>query len=129
MIGLEDELWLVLHLMIAGRLHWKEPRRRSSPARYALAAFDFPNGTLMLTEAGAKKRAALHLVRGEDALREHDPGGLEVLEADRERVRGGAAAREPHAQARADRPAPVQRHRQRLLGRDPAPRAAVAARR
>jgi len=80
-IGLEHELFLVLHLMIAGRLHWK-PTGAKIPGRIGLAAFDFPSGTLLLTEAGSKKRASLHLVRGGDALRDHDPGGLEVLEAD-----------------------------------------------
>ena len=86
----EDEqegLWLVLHLMIAGRLHWNEPGAKLA-GRFALAAFDFPNGTLTLTEAGAKKRASLHVVRGEAALAEHDPGGLEVLDADLEAFRG-----------------------------------------
>jgi formamidopyrimidine-DNA glycosylase len=82
----EDDLWLVLHLMIAGRLHWNEPGAKLA-GRHALAAFDFPNGTLTLTEAGAKKRASLHLVHGEGALGEHDPGGLEVLEVDQERFR------------------------------------------
>jgi formamidopyrimidine-DNA glycosylase len=80
-IGLEDDLWLVLHLMINGRLHWKEPGAKLA-GRYALAAFDFPGGTLSLTEFGPKKRASLHLVRGEEALLEHDPGGLEVFEID-----------------------------------------------
>jgi formamidopyrimidine-DNA glycosylase len=78
--GLDDELWLVLHLMIAGRLHWK-PRGARLAGKSALAAFDFASGTLLLTEAGSKHRAALHLVRGADALRAHDPGGLEVLAA------------------------------------------------
>ncbi len=112
-IGLEDELWLVLHLMIAGRLHWKAcrsaptPRRRWEPGkgaelagRHALAAFDFPNGTLTLTEAGAKKRASLHVVRGAVALAEHDPGGLEVFDADLEAFRG-ALLRENHTLKRA----------------------------
>jgi formamidopyrimidine-DNA glycosylase len=85
-IGLEDELWLVLHLMIAGRLHWKEAGAKLA-GRQALAAFDFPNGALTLTEAGAKKRTSLHVVRGEDALSAHDPGGIEVLEADLEAFR------------------------------------------
>jgi formamidopyrimidine-DNA glycosylase len=98
-LGLDDDLWLLLHLMIAGRLHWKEPGARLA-GRQALAAFDFPNGTLTLTEAGAKKRAALHLLRGEDALREHDPGGLEVLEIDLERFHE-ALARENHTLKRA----------------------------
>jgi len=74
------DVFLVIHLMIAGRLHWK-PRGAKVPGRIGLAAFDFPSGTLTLTEAGTKRRASLHLVRGEAALREHDPGGLEVLEA------------------------------------------------
>jgi formamidopyrimidine-DNA glycosylase len=79
-IGLDDELWLVLHLMIAGRLHWKARGVKLS-GKYNLAAFDFPAGTLLLTEAGSKRRAGLHVIRGEDALGAHDPGGLEVLPA------------------------------------------------
>jgi formamidopyrimidine-DNA glycosylase len=77
---LEDELFLVLHLMIAGRLHWKSPGAKP-PGRVGLAAFDFPDGTLILTEASTKKRASLHLVQGQDRLAQHQPGGLEVLEA------------------------------------------------
>lgn len=82
-IGLEDDLWLVLHLMIAGRLHWHALARGSarpkiSPPR-GLAAFDFSNGSLLWTEAGSKKRASLHVVLGESGLRSLDPGGLEVL--------------------------------------------------
>lgn len=80
-IGLEDDLWLVLHLMIAGRLHWKKRGVKVSPPR-GLAAFDFANGTLLWTEAGSRKRASLHVAAGEDGLRALDPGGLEVLEAD-----------------------------------------------
>ncbi len=80
--GLEDELFLVIHLMIAGRFHWKETRAK--PNRQTLASFVFPNGTLVLTEAGSKKRASMYFVRGESALAAHDPGGLEVLEADLE---------------------------------------------
>ena len=76
-MGLEDELWLVLHLMIAGRLHWREPGAKLT-ARRGLAAFDFSPGSLLLTEAGSKKRASLHVLQGERALRAHDPGGLEV---------------------------------------------------
>ena len=79
-IGLDDELWLVLHLMIAGRLHWKEPGAKLS-GKYHLAAFDFDSGSLVLTEAGAKRRAALSLVRGDNALTAHDPGGVDVLTA------------------------------------------------
>src|SRR5438874_8540369 len=78
---LDDDLFLVLHLMIAGRLHWKPPGTKP-PGKIGLAAFDFPDGTLTLTEAGTKRRASLHLVRGEDQLARHQPGGLEVLEAD-----------------------------------------------
>lgn len=80
-IGLERKLFLVLHLMIAGRLQWREPGAKI-PGRIGLAAFDFSSGTLLLTEAGSKRRASLHLVRGEAGLGEHDPGGLEVLEAE-----------------------------------------------
>jgi formamidopyrimidine-DNA glycosylase len=81
-IGFEGDLWLVLHLMIAGRLHWDEAGAKL-PGKRGLAAFDFPEGTLILTEAGSHKRASLHLLRGAAALSEHDPGGLEVLESDR----------------------------------------------
>ncbi len=81
-LGLDGELFLSIHLMIAGRLHWKEPGARP-PGRVGLAAFDFPTGTLVLTEAGTKRRAALHLVRGEAALRGLDKGGLEPLAVDR----------------------------------------------
>jgi formamidopyrimidine-DNA glycosylase len=98
-IGLEDELWLVLHLMIAGRLHWQEPGAKLA-GRHALAAFDFPNGALTLTEAGAKKRASLHVVRGEDALSAHHPGGIEVLEADLQAFRS-ALRSEKHTLKRA----------------------------
>jgi formamidopyrimidine-DNA glycosylase len=80
-IGLDDDLWLVLHLMIAGRLHWKKPGAKVSPPR-GLAAFDFSSGTLSWTEAGSQKRASLHLVAGEEGLSALDPGGLEVLETD-----------------------------------------------
>jgi formamidopyrimidine-DNA glycosylase len=80
-IGLDHDLWLVLHLMIAGRLHWRARGVKVSRPR-GLAAFDFPNGSLLLTEAGSKKRASLHLVAGEAGLHALDPGGLEVLNAD-----------------------------------------------
>ena len=80
-IGLEDDLFLVVHLMIAGRLRWRQPGAKP-PGRLGLAAFDFSSGTLLLTEAGSKKRAALHLVRGAAALHALAPAGLEVLHAD-----------------------------------------------
>ena len=78
---LEGELFLVFHLMIAGRLRWKSAGAKI-PGKLGLAAFDFPSGTLLLTEASSRKRASLLLVRGEDALHEHDPGGIEVFEMD-----------------------------------------------
>jgi formamidopyrimidine-DNA glycosylase len=80
-IGLDGDLWLVLHLMIAGRLHWRAVGAPLS-GRTSLAAFDFPNGSLVLTEAGTKRRASLHLVRGEEALRALDPGGIDVFTSD-----------------------------------------------
>ena len=91
----DDGLFLVLHLMVAGRLHWKEDGARI-PARLGLAAFDFPDkGTVLLTEASKKKRASLHVARGEAALREFDRGGLEPLTASLEQF-GAALARENH---------------------------------
>jgi formamidopyrimidine-DNA glycosylase len=80
-IGVQGDIWLVLHLMIAGRLHWKQPGTKLA-GRNALAAFDFPTGTLTLTEAGSKRRASLHVVRGEAGLYSIDPGGVEAFEAD-----------------------------------------------
>src|SRR5262245_13469319 len=79
-LALEPDLFVVLHLMIAGRLHWKR-RGAKPPGKIGLAAFDFATGTLTLTEAGTKRRASLHLIRGEAMLARHDPGGLEVLAA------------------------------------------------
>jgi formamidopyrimidine-DNA glycosylase len=80
-IGVEGDLWLVLHLMIAGRLHWRPPGVRLS-GRQSLAAFDFPNGSLVLTEAGTKRRASLHVIAGEEGLRSIDPGGIEIFTSD-----------------------------------------------
>jgi len=81
-IGVEGGIWLVLHLMIAGRLHWfdKGAKKAKLGGRQNLAAFEFSNGTLVWTEAGSQKRASLHLAEGENGLRELDPGGIEVLE-------------------------------------------------
>ncbi len=76
----EDDLFIVLHLMVAGRLHWHDERKQLS-GKFSLAAFDFSSGTLLLTEAGTKRRASLHVVRGEAALLELDPGGIELNEA------------------------------------------------
>jgi formamidopyrimidine-DNA glycosylase len=85
-IGMENDLWLVLHLMIAGRLHWR-PGQTSLAGRNALAAFDFLHGSLTLTEAGTKRRASLHLLTGEESLRSLDPGGIDVLTCDLESFR------------------------------------------
>jgi formamidopyrimidine-DNA glycosylase len=76
-IGVENNLWLVLHLMIAGRLHWKSSGAKLS-GRNSLAAFDFPKGSLVLTEAGSKRRASLHILSGEEGLKSIDPGGIDV---------------------------------------------------
>ena len=91
---LEDNLFLIVHLMIAGRFHWK-PKGAKIARKYGQAAVDFPNGTLLLTEAGTKKRASINLVRGAAALREHDPGGLEVFDSSLEEFRA-ALKRENH---------------------------------
>ena len=98
-MGFDNELWLVLHLMIAGRLHWK-PRGAKLSGRQNLAAFDFPEGSLVLTEAGTKKRASLHLVRGESALQALDAGGIDVFTADLETFRAVLSA-ENHTLKRA----------------------------
>jgi formamidopyrimidine-DNA glycosylase len=97
--ALEDEVFLVFHLMIAGRLHWREAGA-PVPKKVGLAAFDFSNGTLVLTEAGTRKRASLHLVRGEHALHEFDRGGLEILESDLSRF-SETLLRENHTLKRA----------------------------
>ncbi len=78
--GFEDDLFMVLHLMVAGRLHWHE-EKKAIPAKVGLAAFDYSSGTLLLTEAGTKRRASLHVVSGEAALAELDPGGIELTTA------------------------------------------------
>lgn len=98
-IGLEGDLWLVLHLMIAGRLHWKKPDAKLG-GRQNLAAFDFADGSLTLTEAGSKKRASLHLVSGESNLAALDAGGIDVFEADLESFRA-ALGSENHTLKRA----------------------------
>ncbi len=103
----DPDLYGVLHLMIAGRLHWKPPGERIPPRR-GLCAFDFDHGTLLLTEAGTKKRASLHVVRGRADLDRLELGGLEVFEI-------------------AHRSAALQRHRECLLRRDPASSRTLAA--
>jgi len=93
-LGFEDDLFLVIHLMIAGRFKWLAPGAKV-PGKVGLAAFDFENGTLILTEAGSKRRASIHILRGEDALRALDPGGLEPLEMSLDEFRD-ALTRERH---------------------------------
>lgn len=90
-IGLDGELWLVLHLMIGGRLHWK-PAGAKLAGRNALAAFDFPSGAMVLTEAGTKRRASLYLVSGEEGLCALDPGGIDVLSCGAAAFRGALTA-------------------------------------
>jgi len=80
-IGVDGDVWLVLHLMIAGRLHWR-PSGAKLAGRQNLAAFDFPNGSLVLTEAGTKRRASLHVLSSEEGLRSVDPGGIEIFSSD-----------------------------------------------
>ena len=94
-----DDLYMVLHLMIAGRLRWRESHV-SLPSKRGLAAFDFRHGTLLLTEAGSTKRASLHVVQGDEALGQHDRGGLEVLDSD-PKTFGTTLRRENHTLKRA----------------------------
>lgn len=98
-IGVEGGTWLVLHLMIAGRLHWRPVQAKLSGRQY-LAAFDFPDGSLVLTEAGVKHRASLHLVTGEEGLQSMDPGGIDVLSASFDEFRAALSA-ENHTLKRA----------------------------
>jgi formamidopyrimidine-DNA glycosylase len=90
-LGLDGDLWLVIHLMIAGRLHWRPPAAKLA-GRNALAALDFVDGTLVLTEAGTKRRASLHVLRGGEALRSSDPGGIDVFACDLDGFRRALAA-------------------------------------
>ncbi len=98
-IGVENDLWLVLHLMIAGRFHWRAAEARLS-GRQALAAFDFPNGSLVLTEAGSKRRASLHVVLGEESLHSFDAGGIDIFSSDLDSFRAALTA-ENHTLKRA----------------------------
>jgi formamidopyrimidine-DNA glycosylase len=98
-IEAEGELFLVFHLMIAGRFRWK-PRGTKIPGKVGLLALDFPHGTLLMTEAGTKRQASLHVVRGRDGLASHNPGGLEVLDADLDAF-SRALVRENHTLKRA----------------------------
>jgi formamidopyrimidine-DNA glycosylase len=90
-IGVEGQLWLVLHLMIAGRLHWR-PRGAKLAGRRSLAAFDFPSGSLVMTEAGTKHRASLHVVSGDEGLHSIDPGGIEIFASDLQAFREALTA-------------------------------------
>jgi formamidopyrimidine-DNA glycosylase len=90
-IGMSNDLWVVIHLMIAGRLHWRAPGVKLS-GRNNLAAFDFAEGSLLLTEAGTKRRASLHVLRGEPALRTMDPGGIEILSSTLDEFRAALTA-------------------------------------
>jgi formamidopyrimidine-DNA glycosylase len=98
-MGVEGDLWLVLHLMIAGRLHWRPPGAKLT-GRQNLAAFDFPTGSLVLTEAGSKRRASLHVLKGEEGLDSIDPGGINVFACDLAQFRAALAA-ENHTLKRA----------------------------
>ena len=125
-LALEAELFVVLHLMIAGRLHWTDAGARARARAPASRASTFSSGTLTLTEAGSRKRATLHVVRGEAALAAHDPGGLEVLEASQDEFRARLAAGNHTLKRALTDPHIFSGHRQRLLRRDPAPREALA---
>ncbi|MGA8151416.1 MAG: DNA-formamidopyrimidine glycosylase family protein [Terriglobales bacterium] len=98
-IGVEGDLWLAIHLMIAGRLHWRAAGAKLA-GRQSLAAFDFPNGSLVLTEAGARRRASLHVLSGEESLRSLDPGGIDVFSSDLDSFRAALSA-ENHTLKRA----------------------------
>jgi formamidopyrimidine-DNA glycosylase len=98
-IGFENGVWLVFHLMIAGRLHWRAPQAKLA-GRQNLAAFDFSNGSLVLTEAGAKRRASLHVLDGEESLRSFDAGGIDIFSSDLDSFRARLTA-ENHTLKRA----------------------------
>jgi formamidopyrimidine-DNA glycosylase len=98
-IGVDNDVWLALHLMIAGRLHWRAPEAKLA-GRRSLAALDFPNGSLVLTEAGTKHRASLHVLQGEESLRSIDPGGIDIFSSDLDSFRAALAA-ENHTLKRA----------------------------
>lgn len=123
--SLEGDLFVIIHLMIAGRFKWSD-RGAKMPGKIGLAAFDFDGGTLLLTEAGTQRRASLHVVRGAHELAAHDPGGIDVLTSTVEDFRA-ALTRENHTLKRAlTGSAPPERDRQRLFRRDPALSALVA---
>ena len=90
-LGFDNNLWLVIHLMIAGRLHWKAANAKLA-GRNTLAVFDFPNGSLTLTEAGSKRRASLHMASGEEGVSALDPGGIEIFDSDLDTFRNALTA-------------------------------------
>ena len=126
-IGVEGDLWLVLHLMIAGRLHWKSSAPKLG-SRNILVAFEFDNGWLWLTEAGTQRRAALRVVDGRSGSAVSERRRYRAARREPRRVRRGAALGESHAEALAHRPAHFQRHRQCVLRRDSASRTTLADR-
>ncbi len=103
-IGFDNDVWLVLHLMIAGRLHWRERRRSPTAAAPSRRSCSIRHASL-LTEAGSQKRASLHLAAGEAGLAALDPGGIDVLTASLDRFTRALTVREPHSEARSDRSA------------------------
>ncbi len=115
--GLEGDLWLVLHLMIAGRLHWYDERAKALKGR-GLAVFEFSTGSLTLTEAGTQKRASLHVVQGEAGLESESRAVWKYLTRPAEEFARRDPREESHAKTRPHRSAHSQWHRQRLLGRD-----------
>ena len=124
----DDELFLVIHLMIAGRLRWRELGEKPGiGSKLLLAMFEFEHGTLLFTEAGSRKRASIQLVRGESALRSLDRGGVEPLDDLARAVSRRVDAREPHDQAHAHRSTSVQRNRQCVLRRNSPCGTSVAA--
>ena len=110
-LGMDNNIWLVLHLMIAGRLHWRPPQAKLA-GRNTLAAFDFPSGSLILTEAGAKRRASLHVLRGEEELRSIDPGGIDVFASDLNAFRTALTVENRTLKRALTDPRILKRHRQ-----------------
>ena len=116
--GLEGDLWLVLHLMIAGRLHWYNERGKAAKGRTAWLCLTSATAVSCLTEAGSQKRASLHVVQGEAGLENLNPGGLEIFEATTEQFASSDPREESHVKTRTHRSAHPEWHRQRLLRRD-----------
>ena len=124
-LSLDGDYYVVIHLMISGRLRW-ERVGTPVPKRNGLAAFDFDTGTVILTEASKKRRASLKLVEGAAGLAALDPGGIDVLDVSLKEFACPPQDRQSHRETRADRSTYLRRHRQRIFGRDSAARAHVA---